>query len=491
MHSRTYLIPAVVCVLLVVGIPVVTADEAHGDNCGAKLCDSSGNGHGLHEEGTPGDRSTPAPKYAGGYDFDGVDDELRRTDSDFTIQEDITLAGAFEIDSFPVGERDTIVGINDVATGGGTNKFQVAPGGEIAWDSTGGPADLSSETIGTGFYTFTARAIDQGGPTRDIQIHVYDETGTEVVDFRIENRDKPTVIDDGQTFIGTHDGGIYEVRLWDELVDPAALEDLADPQARGLFNHENTAAGNEEALWFFWGSCGTPTCDSSGYDRGLTAQGFPSEATSLQPKYGDGVAFDGEDDELRSPDSANFVATESMTLFTAFEIDTFLSSHAKGHTELVGLFDVDHSDGARLGTIQLNEQGQVVYNDNGGPPVTTIRSLGVPGFYTLTADREHDPITGTNDIRVDVRNAEGVNLISIIIEDRPAPASDSGDAEIVVSATERGGDPLTGAIYEQRFWTHSVSQDRLSTISDPLDRGPEAFETTLAGTERGLWFLGD
>lgn len=235
----------------------------------AVVTDKSGNGHTLTTAGSPATRTAAHSKYGIGYDIDNTDDRLSNSDLD-AITEDLSLFMSFERDS--TSTQDVLITKTTSGETEDTNAnfyVSITTGGLLRYIHEYGAGTNvqieSSSTVGTGAHTLTLR---RDNTARTIVAKV---DGTTFISGSYLAGEVPTGGSTATLGIGYDvgsadnsgnqlDGGIFEVRIWDALVDQTTLDQIADSTTDDF---ERQALGNEEALYFL----GTDLdgCSQGGY----------------------------------------------------------------------------------------------------------------------------------------------------------------------------------------------------------------------------------
>jgi len=259
--------------------------------------DHSGNGYDLTVTGATA-RSTSdseiLARWGRGYDFDGASDYLRSTNSALQITGDFSATCVFHADS--VSAKQTIFGYlgDSSAETEATNilyRLTIESDGTIDYlheYSTGSNEILSStETISTGIHELT---ITRDVSTNTVVVYV---DGVEFINDTYTN--DPTGGTDttdgfliGSSDVGSTEnlnGAVYELRIWDSLVDQELLDQIVDPDD---LTYRNTPEGNELACWFMEKPVDS-FVDLSGNNNHLTETGTIDTRFGPEQKFGGGV----------------------------------------------------------------------------------------------------------------------------------------------------------------------------------------------------------
>jgi hypothetical protein len=225
---------------------IIDAGEASGGGLVTTPNDTSGNDRHLTLVGSPADRTSPESKYGLGYDLNGTDQHLSRSNADVAVTNVWAAVLAFEVDALPSEQ-----GLMAARNSNGTFRFScgINTNGTIYYNDSGGSEVVSAATIGVGEHTITVRKTGASSPFTLVVM-------VDGVEFLNVTRTSVAAVAFDAFYVGSQsatsrhlDGGVYECRLWKDAGVPsqAVLDQIADPNDA---TYENTAEGNETALWF-------------------------------------------------------------------------------------------------------------------------------------------------------------------------------------------------------------------------------------------------
>lgn len=223
---------------------------------GGALADHSGNGHTLTEVNTPtSGRASPQTKYGDGYDMVRASDE-HLVNGDAALAQadgDLSMFIAFELDDLSSTQHFVSSGLPDP---GNKNHYVITvfTDGQLRYghqDAGGSFHAINSAAgaVSTGFSTFTLLR-DTTAKTVVVKIN-----GTEVINDTYSNQPHNDVGAEfylgrtaNQDSINHIDGGVYEARVWNDLlVSQTTLDKIADPAD---LDTQLRLEGNESACYF-------------------------------------------------------------------------------------------------------------------------------------------------------------------------------------------------------------------------------------------------
>lgn len=243
LSRSTVLVVALAAVLVVPSASAQTFDSTD---------DASGNGFDLAVEGDPEfNVSGSVAKFSDGVRFNETD-RLTSSDAGLILTDDmaVTFAGDIEVEGYQI--------LADGPVGSGEEAYRVfVRGTEVVWQqqTSGQTGDDQVDCTWSGAEPFVsgwARRNHRNLLDDVVRVKAFDQDGNVLCDVTEElgqdgGADGDDVFDIEGGGSGSDTGLVSEVRLWDELVDPATLDRVADPTDNS-FNL--SAEGSEHALYF-------------------------------------------------------------------------------------------------------------------------------------------------------------------------------------------------------------------------------------------------
>ncbi len=215
--------------------------------------EDSANNNDFSSSGDPSSRTGSQTKFGEGFNFDGDDDILRiLSDSNLPSDGDLSLTAVFEFDTYTDGA--TLVSAEDSSNNKGYTIFYNLNNDRLVYRHTSGGSSYNifiqngnfANKYPTGeIHNLTLRRDDTN---ENIVIKIDGNTEVSQSYSSIDSLEAIDFAIGGDPDLGGFmDGGVYEFRVWNNLVDQSVLDDIVDPNDE---TYNRTAEGNEEALWF-------------------------------------------------------------------------------------------------------------------------------------------------------------------------------------------------------------------------------------------------
>jgi hypothetical protein len=395
--------------------------------------DTTGDGHTATVEGA---KWTEHGRYGGAMEFDAAEEDVLK----IPASPELDFNGEFTLEAWvrPSGADNHSAPLIDKQEGGGLGYF-LYEGGSVSDRPYGAAAEgqeyvHAAEPLPADAWSHVALTFDGNRTWLYVDGEPVANGGAE-----------PTITSEGELEIGGStdtgdwfDGRIDEVRIYNRALDGAEVgADLETPI--------QAPKQGPIAAWSFDEGTGTTAEDLTGDGHAATIEG----AEFARGKYGDSLKFDGEDDVVKVPNSAEFALTEGFTLESWVRPESASNEWAPIIAKEMG------------GGKAAEELAWWLYEGEGEPNVPSGGNGPTPGEEEEARAEDPLPIDVWSHLAL-TYDGDQVRLYVdgelVDCSDVPADAPPVTEGEVQIGAATEHGDYFKGRIDEVRIYNRALSQ---------------------------------